>query len=292
MPELEKVVELSDEARLELIRSKATCPFIGSAIAAGILPVRNNAENPLASIEDVRALGNQHQGSLGDVLAMFAAGNHAFMRDGAGQLLSPVPDGLFSLDFPDSQGSHPGDSGILQGDPKRRGPDKFGEMDFARLESRAQDGRLTRPAIGDFIAENVRRDPNARIIGRDVIERRVNDLFALFEEVIPAAIEKLAGQSEEANAAHRRATQRLTKLLAEDNIAGSSGEFGLLFALLSTTDEAEPVLHLDELRMMFQEKRLPAGWDQARKTGIEWVKHTLAILVSAYESYAKRTGDV
>ena len=35
-----------------------TCPFIGSAVAQGKLLVRNGASNPLASLEDVRKLGN------------------------------------------------------------------------------------------------------------------------------------------------------------------------------------------------------------------------------------------
>ena len=168
------VVELSAETKLELVRTKATCPFIGSVIAEGLLPVRNDARNPLASIDDLRTLGNQEHGDLGELLAMFAAGNHAFMRDGAGQLVIPVPDGLFSLDFPDSQGSHPGDSGILMGDPQHRGPDKFSQVDFARLESRAQNGHLTRPAVGDFIAENVRRNPNARTIGSRSLRAQIS----------------------------------------------------------------------------------------------------------------------
>ena len=53
-----KVVELSPEARDALVEKKATCPFLGSAVAEGKLAVRNAAENPLASIEDVRKLGN------------------------------------------------------------------------------------------------------------------------------------------------------------------------------------------------------------------------------------------
>ncbi len=287
MSDPKEVVKLNGDSKLELIRAKATCPFIASAIAADLLPVRNSVENPLASIEDVRALGNRDEGNLGDVLAMFATGNHAFMRDSSGQLVHPVPHGLFSLDFPDSQGSHPGDSGILQGDPKRRGPDKFSEMDFDRLAKRAKNGLLTRAAVGDFIAENVRNDPNARTIGRDVIVRMGHGLFTLFEEAIPAAIKRIVGDLQEANTRHRRAIQRLTKLLAEDNLAGSSGEFGLLFTLLSKEEGGEPVLLLEEVRMMFQDKRLPTGWDQGRKTWIDWATHTLALLVSAYSSYEK-----
>lgn len=35
---------------LRAIVEKATCPFIGTAVAMGLLPVRKGAGNPLASI--------------------------------------------------------------------------------------------------------------------------------------------------------------------------------------------------------------------------------------------------
>jgi hypothetical protein len=71
------VAELSVEDRASLVERKATCPFIGSAVAQGRLPVRNDAKDPLASIEDVRRLGNSGGGDLGDLLVLFASGNHA-----------------------------------------------------------------------------------------------------------------------------------------------------------------------------------------------------------------------
>src|SRR5262249_23378131 len=103
-------VRLSAEERASVVEGKATCPFIGSAVAQGSLPVRNEAANPLASIEDVRRLGNTGGGDLGDLLVLFASGNHAFTAGASGKLDQPVPDGLFSLEFPGSQGSHPGHS--------------------------------------------------------------------------------------------------------------------------------------------------------------------------------------
>jgi hypothetical protein len=283
------VVDLSADSKLELIGAKVTCPFVGSAVNEGVLPVRHDAANPLADIDELRALGNQEEGDLGEVFVFFATGSHTFMRDDSGQLTRPVPDGLFSLDFPESRGSHPGDSGILQRDTKNP---QFSRDDFDRLASRAQDGRLTRRAVGDFIAENVHRDPNARTIGREVVLRMGQDLFALFEAVVPAPLRRVVRLTEEAGSAHRRATQRLTKLLSEDHLAGSSGEFGLLFTLLSRPDtldeDGEPFLLLEEVEMMFQQKRLPAGWDKRRKTRIDWAKHTFALLLTAYESYARR----
>src|ERR1043166_3229692 len=49
---------LSDEAKRNLVESKVACPFLGSAIAQGTLAARTHPDNPLASIEQVRELGN------------------------------------------------------------------------------------------------------------------------------------------------------------------------------------------------------------------------------------------
>lgn len=97
-----KIVELNGDEKALLVERKATCPFIGSAVAEGDLPVRNAAHAPLASIEDVRKLGNSGGGDLGDLLVLFASGNHAFMQGDAGKLDKPVPAGLFYLEFPGS----------------------------------------------------------------------------------------------------------------------------------------------------------------------------------------------
>ena len=106
---------LTDQVSDQMVRKKVTCPFLGSAVHQKFLAVRGDADNPLASIEDVRRLGNSGGGDLGDLLVMFASGNHAFMRGDDGKLSEKVPNGLFSLELPGSQGSHPGHSGILQG---------------------------------------------------------------------------------------------------------------------------------------------------------------------------------
>src|SRR5215510_16288478 len=103
-----QIVSLNDDERASLVQRKATCPFVGSVVAQGDLAVRNDAGNPLASIEDVRALGNSGGGDLGDLLVIFAAGNHALMRGSSGKLDAVAPTNLFSLEFPASQGSHPG----------------------------------------------------------------------------------------------------------------------------------------------------------------------------------------
>src|SRR5262245_61333565 len=131
---------ITDEATDRLVRTKVTCPFLGSAVHQKFLAVRGDADNPLASIEDVRRLGNSGGGDLGDLLAKLASGNHAFMRGDDGKLNKKVSNGLFSLELPGSQGSHPGHSGILQGDPETLDSGRVSEADFARLASRAKAG--------------------------------------------------------------------------------------------------------------------------------------------------------
>src|SRR5215471_12527671 len=50
-----QIVSLSNDEKDFVVQKKATCPFIGSAVSQGDLAVRNDARNPLASLEDVRA---------------------------------------------------------------------------------------------------------------------------------------------------------------------------------------------------------------------------------------------
>ena len=61
------IVALTAAETGRLVETRAACPFIGSAVAEGKLGVRNSAEDPLASIEEVRKLGNSGGGDLGEV---------------------------------------------------------------------------------------------------------------------------------------------------------------------------------------------------------------------------------
>lgn len=93
--------ELSEGERAQVVEKKATCPFIATGVKTGALPVRNSADKPLANIADVVKLGNTGKGSnLGDLLEVFAQGNHGFMPRMSGKLDLPVPKGTLSLDFP------------------------------------------------------------------------------------------------------------------------------------------------------------------------------------------------
>ena len=54
----DRPLTLTAGERAQIVEGKATCPFIGSAVAQDRLTVRNEVGNPLARIEEVRALGN------------------------------------------------------------------------------------------------------------------------------------------------------------------------------------------------------------------------------------------
>jgi hypothetical protein len=285
-----ELVELSGDEKALLVERKATCPFVGSAVAEGKLSVRNDAKDPLASIEDLRRLGNSGGGDLGDLLMIFASGNHAFMRSDSGKLDKSVPSGLFSLEFPGSQGSHPGHSGILQGDPEIPGSGRLSEADFARLTSRAKDGWIKRSDIGRFIAENLLKDPKSKVFGKNAAALLASDLFEFVETTGSALLSKLFGSDDEASTTHRDVEEKLTKLLGEDNLVGSAGEFGLLFAFLANKPGAkevggEPAVAVQDLQAMFVDKHFPDGWETWKKSRIDWVTNTTALLISAEKEY-------
>jgi len=285
-----KVVELSGDEKSLLVERKATCPFIGSAVAQGKLAVRNDAKDPLASIEDVRRLGNTGGGDLGDLLAVFASGNHAFMQGDSGKLDKRAPSGLFSLEFPGSQGSHPGHSGILQGDPQIPGSGRLSDPDFARLTSRAKDGWIKRSDVGRFIAENLLKDARSKVFGKNTSALLASDLVRFVETIGPALMSKLFKSDEDASTAHRDLEEKLTRLLGEDNLVGSGGGFGLLFALLANKPgtkeiDGEPAVAVQDLKAMFVDKRLPDGWESWKKTRVDWVKNTTGLLISAAKEY-------
>ena len=291
-----KPVELSDDEKNLLVEKKATCPFIGSAIAQGKLRVRNDTKDPMASIDDIRRLGNTGGGDLGDLLVLFASGNHARMRGETGKLDTPVPSGLFSLEFPGSQGSHPGHSGILQGDPGILGSGRLSETDFGRLTSRAKDGLIKRSDVGRFIAENLLRDPKSKVFEKNTAALLASDLVGFVHTTGSALMRKFFGSKEDAHATHREMEEKLTKLLGEDNLVGSAGEFGLLFAFLANKPGAKEVdgeatVAVEDLTAMFVDKQLPGGWETWKKSRVDWVRNTTALLVSAGREYLalKRT---
>jgi hypothetical protein len=172
------VVTLSAAEAEDMAARKAACPFIGSLVSSQTLRVYQSAASPLASIGDVKAAGNTGPGStLGLVLELFAIGNHA-RQAGAlpARLDAPVPGGMFALDFPGSQGAHWGHSGILVGNPTVVGSGRWSAADFDRLMAKADSkGLLSTGAVGQFIAQNIRRDLNSKVLETGVIGLLVTD---------------------------------------------------------------------------------------------------------------------
>lgn len=284
------LVELTDAQRKGIVEAKATCPFIGAAVATGRIAVRNDADNPLADVEDVRKLGNTGGGDLGDLLVIFAMGNHAFMRGRSAKLDQPAPEGLFSLEFPGSQGSHAGHSGMLQGNPRMPDSGRFSRTDFERLTRRAQNGFIKRSDVGHFMAENMINDPQSKVFRSGVAELLARDLGSFVMTIGPALLERLRGSQEEAAAANRVLEEKLTKLLGEDNLVGSAGEFGLLFAFLANKPGAhqidgEPAIAVSDVEVMFVDKRFPDGWENWKKNRADWVTNTTSLLISAGKQY-------
>jgi hypothetical protein len=252
--------------------------------------VLGEPDNPLASIETIRQLGNSGGGDLGDLLVLFASGNHAFMRGAHGKLDRSVPLGLFSLDLPGSQGSHRGHSGILQGDPLVPGSGRYSQTDFERLVGHAKDGFVTRKDVGRFIAENLAGDPQSKVFGLSVLRMMALDLGSVAVGVGPALLQRLTGSHDDAAAAHRSLEQRFTKLLGDDNRVGSVGEFGLLFAFFAHKPDAktiagEPAIAVSDLEAMFRDKRLPEGWETWKKRRIDWATNTTHLLFAAFKAH-------
>lgn len=286
-------VPLAPEARANVVEKKATCPFIGTAVATEALPVRNSASSPLASVDDVVALGNTGGGDLGKVLRFFAMGNHRFSPGPNGELNQPVPQGLFSLDFPGSQGSHAGHSGILQTDPKQPNSGAFSEANFQRLLNHAKHGYVTRSEVGKFIAENIKRDPNS-VVGLEAAARHLKTAMAAIGRVGPHLLEKVRNRAHGTQETQEESDlyEVLTKGLGTNNLQGSAGEFGLLFAFFANKPGAkeidgEPALSVEDLTLMFKEKRFAEGWETWPKTKANWLANTAALVVAADKEYVR-----
>jgi hypothetical protein len=87
-----------------------------------------------------------------------------------------------------------------------------------------------------------------------------------------------------------RRKKNFTKLLGEDNLVGSSGEFGLLFAFLinkpgGSDIDGEPALSFDDVEGMFLNMTLPTGWQTWKKRCVDWTVHTTGLLLSAAKEY-------
>jgi hypothetical protein len=172
------------------------------------------------------------------------------------------------------------------------GSGRLSEADFDRLATLATDDCLKRSDVGKFIAQNLKRDPNSKVASANVAELLARDLAGVVGAISSALTSKLFGSSSEANDNPGLLEQKLTKLMGENNLVGSAGEFGLLFAFLTHDPDTreiagEPALALDRVHGMFVQKRLPEGWQTWKKSRVDWVVHTTALLLAAGKEYHK-----
>jgi len=271
-------VSLSQEERVEITEKMATCPFVGTAVALNQLQVLNSAENPLAYIDEIARLGDLGGGDLGTrVLKLFARGNHSNWVTSMDDAGSQVPTGTFSLQFGGSQGAHAGHSGILLDDPREVNRGRFDPLEFKRLTGHADRiGRLSIDSIGGFIAENLKLDrpnrPKAQVLPLGQLMGDTVRLLNEYKDVVLGGDEQ---QSTEAISA-------LTKLLGEDHLVASAGEWGLLFAFLKNSPKSnEGDIALSDVEEMFVGRRFPTGWETWKKTALSWVHATLRLTKDA-----------
>jgi len=286
-------VSLSEAECKALVEKKVTCPFIGTAVMTKELSVRNDANNPLASISEVVTLGNLGNGDLGRVLEIFAKGNHASMLGDSGNLDRPVPDGQFSLNFPGSKGSHTGHSGILQGSPDLLDSGRFSSEDFKRLTDKATNGLITLSSVGEFIAENTVMDSKSNLADLDllpVILKEVTEI--ILREGGQIFLEKVNffGTRKCLLPEENMLRDKVCKVTGgKNNLVSSAGEFGLLFAFFANKPGApkgsEPSLSVEDLTLMFEHKQFPVGWKTWKKDASTWVTRTVHLASSAVKKF-------
>jgi hypothetical protein len=90
---------------------------------------------------------------------------------------------------------------------------------------------IKRSAVEKFIAEILHRDPKSKVFGASVVGLLALDLGQFVASAGPDPLERLCGSIDKS--LHRKLDVKLTKLTSEDNLVGSSGEYGLLFAFLA-----------------------------------------------------------
>ena len=155
------------------------------------------------------------------------------------------------------------------------------EADFARLPTAQKGGFIKRSDFGRFIAENLLRDPKSKVLELNAAKLLVGDFGVLMQTIGRTLGQYLQAPTMTRLRLDERQKEKLTKLLGEDNLVGSSGEFGLLFAFLTNKPgvseiDGEPALSLEDVRGMFLDMTLPTGWQSWKKRRVDRTVHTTA----------------
>ena len=153
----------------------------------------------------------------------------------------------------------------------------------------ADNGVIKRSDLGKFIAGNVKADPNAHAPSLKTAVSLAKDVGALAGQVVQTLKNQATGQGNPTE--DRKVFTKLTRVLGEENLVGSAGEFGLMAAFLANSPKTrqvggEPAYSVEDLTKMFKDKQFPEGWETWKKTSADWAVNTGAIALSAEKTYA------
>lgn len=309
-------LDLTDAQRRELVGKKATCPFVGTALALKKLVVYGTVENPFASIAtglgNALAVGNAGGGDLGEGFKIVARANHHLSPAG-----EEAPNGMFSLSFPASKGAHAAHSFVLMGDPKSPSSGRLNADNLERLVGEksagghaelAPNGTLVvrRSELGRFVARNVACDPNAvtastkpfalaTMLGKDII-----DFNRRAFEVVTLKLEE-----RDNSAAVTKLLEDMVQIAVSNNLVGSVGELGLLMTFLGPSPDSvvmsdgEPALAVRDITGIYAgekrdgnydplTRRFPRNWETSPKTIVDLLKHSVHVLKSAATAHLSR----
>ena len=317
---------LTDDQRRELVSKKATCPFVGTAVAMKKIFVYGTLSDPFAVIaggagssafaaaKPGSAVAAGGAGDLAQGFRIVARGNHN--KSGSG---TQAPEGMFSLDLPNSLGAHAAHSFVLMGNPRVRDSGRLNEKNLSRLlNEKARGGHaelsggklvVRRAELGQFVARNVACDPNAVSISRTpfgLVSLLGGDIADFTRSAGALAIGKLSGSASESE--KTELLESMLKIAVRNNLVGSAGEFGLLMTALEDSPNAvtlpngEKALAATDIEALFAGKKvdgkydpltrtLPSNWDSTPKTLTRFLINTLEILrVAGLENLAETYG--
>ena len=214
------------------------------------------------------------------------------MRGDDGKLSEKVPNGLFPLELPGSQGSHPGHSSILQGNPATLDSGRVSEADFARLANRAKGGFIERSDFGQFIERTLLRDPKPKVLELNAAQLLVGDFGVLVQTIggtqgtiLAGPVDGGCGSTNGRRKAHQAAwggqSCRVVRRVWP--------------ALRFSDQQAESERNRRRARVVAERRAghvldmtLPIGWQSWKKRRVDWTVHATGLLLSAANEISRR----